>query len=105
MGAKVALICGPTHLTHPANVDVFEVRTAEEMLEASMNASLGADIFIGAAAVADFRASDIGKQKIKKAEPLKLQLTPNPDILTELHNSRPGLKLVGFAAETEGHEG
>ena len=84
-------------------VEVVQVETTEEMLEASIAAGDGADIFIGAAAVVDFKPETVATQKIKRAgsESMELKLVSNPDIIATMANSdaRPKL-VVGFAAET-----
>jgi len=103
-GARVTLVTGPVSLPDPAGVEVRRVETAREML-AAVEAALPADIFIGAAAVADWRVEPAG-DKIKKKNggaPPALALVENPDILATvaaLGCGRPRL-VVGFAAETE----
>jgi phosphopantothenoylcysteine decarboxylase/phosphopantothenate--cysteine ligase len=103
-GARVTLVSGPVNIANPPDVDVRRVETAREML-AAVNAALPADVFIGAAAVADWRVEAAG-DKIKKQKggaPPKLALVENPDILAEVAargRERPRL-VVGFAAETE----
>ncbi len=103
-GARVTLVCGPVELADPRGVDVQHVETAREML-AAVNAALPADVFIGAAAVADWRVEAAG-DKIKKKKggaPPELALVENPDILADVaarKGDRPRL-VVGFAAETE----
>jgi phosphopantothenoylcysteine decarboxylase/phosphopantothenate--cysteine ligase len=104
LGATVRLITGPTHEPDPDGIDVSHVETAEQMLEAC-RASLPADIAICAAAVADWRITDVSREKLKKVDdnPPSLQLTENPDILATLaeeSDTRPDL-VIGFAAETE----
>lgn len=103
-GADVVLISGPTEQKTPGGVEFVSVNTAEEMLEATERA-LPADIFVGAAAVADWRATKVAEQKIKKQaklDTLVLEFIPTVDILGALarHEQRPQL-VVGFAAETE----
>jgi len=99
-GAVVTLIAGPTTLPKPVGVDFIPVRTAEEMREAVLEATPGADILIMAAAVADYRPASIAGRKIKKGkERLTLELVRNPDILAEVADRQ--LLKVGFAAETE----
>jgi phosphopantothenoylcysteine decarboxylase/phosphopantothenate--cysteine ligase len=103
-GAKTVLISGPTNLPAPPGVRVVAVETAEEMLKACER-ELPADIGIFAAAVADWRISNVSNEKIKKTGASRvpsLALTENPDILAGIarHKWRPRL-LVGFAAETE----
>ena len=88
----------------PPGVETIHVETADEML-AAVNATLPADIFIGAAAVADWRVDRQGVQKVKKGEsgPPALVLIENPDILASIgkrSQGRPAI-VVGFAAETE----
>jgi len=102
-GAKVTLISGPVQLATPAGVTRIDVVTADDMLHASLNAVAKADIFIGCAAVADYRVADIAKDKMKKGSDNTLQLTllKNPDIIATvagLTAQRPF--TVGFAAET-----
>jgi len=99
-GAVVTLIAGPTTLPKPVGVDFIPVRTAEEMREAVLEATPGADVLIMAAAVADYRPASIAGRKIKKGkERLTLELVRNPDILAEVADRQ--LLKVGFAAETE----
>ena len=104
-GAKVTLIAGPVNLPTPANVQRIDVISAEEMaLQAGRFAPISA-IFIGCAAVADYRVAHIAEQKIKKTgdnDELTLQLVKNPDIIAmvaSLTENRPF--TVGFAAETQ----
>lgn len=102
-GAQVTLVTGPVALADPAGVEVRHVETAREMLEAVAQA-LPADIFIAAAAVADWRV-ETAPDKIKKSATGKspaLVLRENPDILATVAKrarGRPPL-VVGFAAET-----
>jgi phosphopantothenoylcysteine decarboxylase/phosphopantothenate--cysteine ligase len=103
-GAKVTLVSGPVALADPPGVTTIHVETAEDMLQA-VEAALPADIFIGAAAVADWRTSEAAPEKLKKggAATQTLTLIENPDILAavaRLKQDRPAL-VVGFAAETE----
>ncbi len=103
-GATVTLISGPVNEKPPAGVKVINVETANEMLGA-VEKSLPADIFISAAAVADYAPAAPSAQKIKK-QPGKaapaISLKENPDILKTVsnHKKRPAL-VIGFAAETE----
>ena len=99
-GAAVTLIAGPTVLSKPVGMEFIPVRTAEQMHEAVLEAILGADVLIMAAAVADYRPASIVGRKIKKdKERLTLELVRNPDILAEVADRK--LLKVGFAAETE----
>lgn len=103
-GADVTLVSGPTQLPNPVGVHVVHVTTGAQMLRA-VEAALPADIFVGAAAVADWKPSVVAEQKIKKQnklDVLQLEFLPTDDILASIaqHAKRPSL-IVGFAAETE----
>jgi phosphopantothenoylcysteine decarboxylase/phosphopantothenate--cysteine ligase len=100
-GADVSLILGPTTLDPPPGADCVRVETAREMADAALKAAEGADIFIAAAAVADYTPARPRSAKMKKKkESLKLDLKPTTDILASL-GKRPGRPfLIGFAAET-----
>ncbi len=100
-GAEVVLVSGPTALPAPAGVQRIDVESALAMREAVMQA-LPCDLFIGTAAVADYRAAVIAPGKIKKAsDTLAIELVKNPDILAEVA-ARPDRPFtVGFAAETD----
>lgn len=101
-GADVTLIAGPTALKLYEGIARVDVETAQQMLHASDKAAAQAEIFVGAAAVADYRVEAIAEQKMKKTgETMTLQLVKNPDILATLRSTYPTLFLVGFAAETE----
>lgn len=101
-GARVTLISGPTQLPTPRGVTRIDVESAEQMLGISLAAAAEAQIFVGAAAVADYRASEVASEKIKKSgESLTLVLSKNPDILASVRAAQPKLFMVGFAAETE----
>jgi phosphopantothenoylcysteine decarboxylase/phosphopantothenate--cysteine ligase len=101
-GADVLLISGPVELLTPARVRRIDVVSAAEMHTAVMNEIAHADVFIGVAAVADYRPENIAAQKIKKtAATLALQLTRNPDILAEVAAMPDAPFTVGFAAETQ----
>lgn len=105
LGAEVTLISGPVQLATPAGVKRIDITTAEQMYVSSMQQAPQSDIFIGCAAVADFRVATLASQKIKKTadhDGLTLQLVKNPDIIASvaaLTTQRPF--TVGFAAETE----
>lgn len=104
-GAMVTLISGPVQIAPPPGVNVLPVESARDMLNAVENA-LPADVFISAAAVADWRTAATAVQKIKKVPGARgptLALVENPDILATIakrRKDRPRL-VVGFAAETE----
>lgn len=103
LGADVTLVSGPVSIAPPLGVNTVQVETAREMLAACEKA-LPADVFIAVAAVADWRATQNPKSKIKKGgqELQPLALTENPDILHTIAHAknRPEL-VVGFAAETD----
>ena len=102
MGAQVTLVAGPVSLPTPAGVERTNVRRAAQMREAVLAALPGQDVYIGAAAVADYMPVETQAQKIKKTgDTLTMQLVRTPDILAEVavHAQRPRL-VVGFAAET-----
>ena len=104
-GAQVTLISGPVHLTTPDRVSRIDVESAEQMLSAVMDHIEGADIFIGVAAVADYRPVTAEKQKIKKTKnDMTLTLVKNPDIISTVATLSPAPIVVGFAAETENIE-
>lgn len=102
-GARVTLISGPTNVAAPDRATVVTVRSADEMLEAVMSSISDADIFIGVAAVADYRPVSVETQKIKKSgsSVMTLNLVQNPDILKTVANLENRPFTVGFAAETE----
>ncbi|MGA9667020.1 MAG: bifunctional phosphopantothenoylcysteine decarboxylase/phosphopantothenate--cysteine ligase CoaBC [Gallionella sp.] len=101
-GANVLLISGPTALAKPQGVQSVDVQSAKQMFEAVKQHLGDCDIFIGVAAVADYRPAKPGAQKIKKSSSnLTLQLVPNPDILAYVANLPDPPFCVGFAAESE----
>jgi phosphopantothenoylcysteine decarboxylase/phosphopantothenate--cysteine ligase len=102
-GARVTLVSGPVTLPDPPGCDVVRVESARDMF-AAVERALPADVFIGAAAVADWRV-DVAPQKIKKEKGARapvFSLVENPDILAGVAGGarRPRL-VVGFAAETQ----
>ncbi len=102
-GAQVTLVAGPVGLPTPAGVGVrVDVRSAAQMHAAVLNAAAEADIYIGTAAVGDYRPAEVAKRKVKKqaGADLVLQLAENPDILASLSAQAAHPFLVGFAAET-----
>jgi len=101
-GAEVTLVSGATVLALPAGVERVDVITAREMHKAVMARAKQSDVFISVAAVADYHPVDPKPHKIKRGNGnLKLELTPNPDILGEVAALPKGPFCVGFAAETE----
>lgn len=102
MGATVTLVAGPVNLPTPAGVERINVRRALQMRDAVLSALPGQDVYVGAAAVADYMPAETLPQKIKKSgETLVIQLVRTPDVLVEVaaHAQRPAC-VVGFAAET-----
>jgi phosphopantothenoylcysteine decarboxylase/phosphopantothenate--cysteine ligase len=102
-GAIVTLVAGPVSLATPAGVSQrIDVRSAAQMHAAITAAAAQADIYIGAAAVGDYRPLEVSGHKLKKQDGagLALQLRENPDILADLSAQPAHPFLVGFAAET-----
>ena len=103
-GAKVTLVAGPVSLSTPPGVaQRVDVRSALQMHAAVLAGAAHADIYIAAAAVGDYRATEVSPQKLKKHDggKLTLQLEENPDILRSLSTQASPPFLVGFAAETQ----
>ncbi|MDQ6781124.1 MAG: bifunctional phosphopantothenoylcysteine decarboxylase/phosphopantothenate--cysteine ligase CoaBC [Candidatus Eremiobacteraeota bacterium] len=102
-GAQVVLISGPSELRAPAGVEIIRVTSAREMAAAVSEHLPGVRLFIGAAAVADFRPRSVETRKVKKESAAsQIVLERNPDIIAEVATRRPpGCFVVGFAAETE----
>jgi len=103
-GAKVTLVAGPSQLETPDRVSRVDVVSAQEMLEAVMAQVANCDLFIGVAAVSDYRPKDPKGQKIKKhssGDELTIHLIKNPDILAEVAALKDGPFTIGFAAETQ----
>jgi phosphopantothenoylcysteine decarboxylase/phosphopantothenate--cysteine ligase len=101
-GAEVVLISGPVQICTPSGVTRVDVESAEQMMNAVRQHIVGADIFIASAAVSDYRAVDVAREKIKKtADTMMLSLTRTPDILATVAQLEQRPFLVGFAAETD----
>jgi phosphopantothenoylcysteine decarboxylase/phosphopantothenate--cysteine ligase len=102
-GAAVTVVAGITTVNPPDEVRLIKALSAQEMAQAVAEETGKATVFIGAAAVADYRPTKKVAQKIKKTEnSLTLVLERTPDILSQVASSRrPGLLVIGFAAETE----
>ena len=101
-GARVSLVSGPTALPAPPGVDRIEVTSAEEMHAEVMARAARCDIFIAAAAVADYRPARFAEQKIKKSDgPAALDLVRTPDIVAGVAAMDDPPFTVGFAAETQ----
>ncbi len=104
-GAKVILISGPTTLPDPERMRTIRVTSAQEMSDAVLAHAPTASIFIGVAAVADYRPATTADKKIKKtSERMTLELVRNPDILAAVAALKPAPFTVGFAAETDNVE-
>lgn len=102
-GADVTLVSGPTSLAYPPFVDVVPVTTARDMYEAVTSRSDKMDIIIKAAAVADYRPSQIADEKVKKSDDaMAIPLERTDDILKYLGEHKPeGQFLCGFSMETQ----
>jgi phosphopantothenoylcysteine decarboxylase/phosphopantothenate--cysteine ligase len=102
LGARVALVSGPTLLADPAGVDTVRVIDAQAMRDAMLQRTLDADIVVMAAAVSDFRPVEASAQKLSKGNDagLTLAVERTPDILAELAGMSGERTIVGFAAET-----
>jgi len=100
-GAEVTLVSGPTHLSKPEHANVKNVVSALDMHAAVMSTIEEQDVFIGVAAVADYRPVDSADQKIKKnADEMTITMVKNPDILADVAARDNAPFCVGFAAET-----
>ena len=101
-GASVTLVSGPVCLSAPEQVERIDVSSAIEMRDAVIQRAEQVDIFIACAAVADYRVARVSDQKIKKsAETMQIDLTRNPDIVSEVAHLGKKPFTVGFAAETQ----
>ena len=104
-GAEVVLVSGPVSLPTPAGVRRVDVESCEQMYAAVQRELPGTAIFVGTAAVADYRPVACAEQKIKKtSETLALELTRTTDILSQVSASAQRPFMVGFAAETNSVE-
>jgi phosphopantothenoylcysteine decarboxylase / phosphopantothenate---cysteine ligase len=102
LGAEVTLVSGPASIPAPQGIPCHWVETAHEMRNAVMERVGDADIFVGVAAVADYRPRQTADEKIKKNKDIvMLELVRNPDILAEVAARDDAPFCVGFAAETE----
>ena len=102
-GGEVVVVAGTTSVSPPAGIRIVKALSAEEMSQAVARESAHASVFIGAAAIADYRPVQRAEQKIKKSEEsITLTLERTPDVLSQVAASRAnGMLVVGFAAETE----
>jgi len=107
MGANVVLVSGPTALPVPPGVKRIDVLSADDMLAAVQANLATTNLFIGVAAVADYKAAEVASEKIKKTattrDGISIELVPNPDIIAQVASTTNGPVTVGFAAET--HKG
>ncbi len=101
-GAEVTLIAGPVSLPTPPGVARVNVETALEMYDAAMSRIGDQDIYVGAAAISDYRPESVPEQKIKKHdEKFVLEMAKSPDLLASVAALDDAPFTVGFAAETE----
>jgi phosphopantothenoylcysteine decarboxylase/phosphopantothenate--cysteine ligase len=99
-GAGVTLISGPSHLLPPKGAFFVPVETAEDMLKAVDKYTPSSTRLIMTSAVSDFRPAEISGGKIEKSDELLLKLIRTPDIISAARKKKPGLFIIGFAAET-----
>ena len=101
-GAEVTLVCGPVSQPTPAGITRIDVTSAQEMYQAVMQRIGTQNVFIGVAAVADYRPATLADHKIKKEDgaPPAVELVRNPDILAEVAALPAAPLCVGFAAES-----
>jgi len=101
-GAIVTLISGPTNLACPERVTRLDVISAQDMFDATMATLGNCQLFIGCAAVADYRPANVADQKIKKNnDAMHIDLVRNPDIVSTVAHHKPRPVTIGFAAETQ----
>jgi phosphopantothenoylcysteine decarboxylase/phosphopantothenate--cysteine ligase len=101
-GAEVTLIAGPVNLPTPPRVERIDVETTQQMVDAAMGCVDGMDIYIGAAAISDYRPKEVAVQKIKKsADTFVLEMFKSPDLIATIAALDNGPFTCGFAAETE----
>jgi len=101
-GASVTLISGPVALKSPERCRTIPIISAKEMLEAASSAAKTADIFISAAAVADYYVDDVAHHKIKKkSKKMSINVSKTPDVVGIISKNYPNMFVVGFAAETD----
>tara|TARA_B100000378_G_scaffold210339_1_gene173360 strand:- start:117 stop:671 length:555 start_codon:yes stop_codon:yes gene_type:complete len=105
-GAEVTLVSGPTHLDAPkGKIRMMRVTSTREMYEAVQEHFTESDVFIAAAAVADYKPKNVAAEKIKKKEAsLSIELTKTEDILASMGAQKKHQKLIGFALETNNEE-
>jgi phosphopantothenoylcysteine decarboxylase/phosphopantothenate--cysteine ligase len=100
-GAEVTLVAGPVNLPTPAGIRRVDVETAAEMFEDTLGCIADVDIYIGAAAISDYRPEPVTQKIKKRTDRLTLDMLKSPDLLATIAARIPGPFTVGFAAETE----
>jgi len=103
-GAHVVLVSGPANLCPPEGVELVDVETGSQMYDEVLARAVECDIYIGAAAVADYRPERVEARKIKKRQGQEnniIRLEKNPDIIATVASGEDKPFVVGFAAETE----
>ena len=101
-GASVNLVSGPVSLEADKSINLYKINSASEMMNVVMECMGSSDIFIGCAAVSDYKPADYSENKIKKDEMphLEIELKKNEDILKNVATNFSSSYVVGFAAET-----
>lgn len=101
-GAEVTLIAGPVNLPTPPRIERVDVETTQQMCDEALSRMDEMDMYIGAAAISDYRPKQVSVQKIKKtADTFVLEMLKCPDLLASVAALKNGPFTVGFAAETE----
>ncbi|MDN3652807.1 bifunctional phosphopantothenoylcysteine decarboxylase/phosphopantothenate--cysteine ligase CoaBC [Thalassotalea ponticola] len=104
LGAKVTIVSGPVALSTPSGCQRINVDSGQQMYDAVMEQVRCCDVFVGCAAVADYKVAHVSEQKIKKTddnEQMSIQLVKNPDIVASVAKLTNKPFTVGFAAETQ----
>jgi phosphopantothenoylcysteine decarboxylase/phosphopantothenate--cysteine ligase len=100
-GAEVTIVCGPAPTAPPRSCAIVRVESASEMFEAVKSRVAACDIFIGVAAVADYRPAQASEHKLKKTDKsMQVELVPNVDILAYVAGLPQPPLCIGFAAES-----
>ncbi len=101
-GASVTLVAGPVNLPTPPGIERINVETTQQMLDAALPLAESVDMYIGAAAISDYRPREAAVHKIKKkADTFVLEMVKSPDLLATIAALEDGPFTVGFAAETQ----
>ncbi len=102
LGAEVTLVAGPNNQKDVEGIEIIKVTDANEMYKECVKRFDNINVFIGTAAVADYRAKNVSKHKIKKSDGnLIIELERNPDIILELGKKKKNQFIIGFCAESE----